>query len=603
MAFVGLAVVFVEPDPTPAAAVDNCGKVIPLPALAGTTAISLATLPKAVVTLVGTETVVGTAAGVGAGGASAAAGIGVGGVALAAAAGLSAFVGTCKFLDWVTGAPLSIPVSQTTPTGAVTGFVTDPPVSCSSYSLPTLANGQCVHISWVSGYDWGGFNYNSYLAPAGFAQPPCPTSAGVSLACHEFSAMFGGFAQPTLQVLNGPRNGWCGQVGLFTAGACGETRYNSINKDTWIGISCAGNIGGVCGLHPKKLVALEYPCSNCGWSAVFNPITARSRVAWNRYIHTEVNCQGSSWATANSAVFNDLGVAERIPMPICPVGKIPLRIRAWLLPTGIECGVVNGLCPNGQGYEVEMYGWDAPAAWGSTGLSAPAWATCLSSGSTCGTPGVVNGTCVWGGAAVAAGFCDPGQHAGTSTTAFPTTAPVAAAQPVAALAPAPGARGSTVDVAQPSPTTTAPPAGNAVTVPIDPDGETSARPRTGPEADGCWPGGWGWFNPLSWVLQPIKCAFQWAFVPPSGTLATKLALFDGFRDQPPIQWVDEGASWVAASVVTFAPWSTAGPGCTEVLGTPVCPRDWDTSAVPAWVGNALLVGLWFVVVLGVWRFF
>lgn len=29
----------------------------------------------------------------------------------------------------------------------------------------------------------------------------------------------------------------------------------------------------------------------------------------------------------------------------------------------------------------------------------------------------------------------------------------------------------------------------------------------------CWPSGWGVLNPLSWVLLPVQCALQWAFVP------------------------------------------------------------------------------------------
>jgi len=34
----------------------------------------------------------------------------------------------------------------------------------------------------------------------------------------------------------------------------------------------------------------------------------------------------------------------------------------------------------------------------------------------------------------------------------------------------------------------------------------------------CWPSGWGVFNPLNWVLQPVKCALVWAFIPSAGTV-------------------------------------------------------------------------------------
>lgn len=29
----------------------------------------------------------------------------------------------------------------------------------------------------------------------------------------------------------------------------------------------------------------------------------------------------------------------------------------------------------------------------------------------------------------------------------------------------------------------------------------------------CWPTGWGVFNPFEWVMKPVQCALEWAFVP------------------------------------------------------------------------------------------
>jgi len=54
------------------------------------------------------------------------------------------------------------------------------------------------------------------------------------------------------------------------------------------------------------------------------------------------------------------------------------------------------------------------------------------------------------------------------------------------------------------------------------DGQTSALPGTiapgtpvqDPESTrSCFPSGWGALNPVNWVLQPVICALQWAFVP------------------------------------------------------------------------------------------
>lgn len=60
-------------------------------------------------------------------------------------------------------------------------------------------------------------------------------------------------------------------------------------------------------------------------------------------------------------------------------------------------------------------------------------------------------------------------------------------------------------------------------VPLAPD---KPAEDTGGEAGGdsgpCWPSGWAAFNPAEWVLQPAKCALQWAFVPRAGVLAQAL---------------------------------------------------------------------------------
>lgn len=63
-----------------------------------------------------------------------------------------------------------------------------------------------------------------------------------------------------------------------------------------------------------------------------------------------------------------------------------------------------------------------------------------------------------------------------------------------------------------------------------PGTQTSTKPDTGgaPDpADGgdqrqaCFPTGWGVINPLNWVLQPVKCALNWAFVPRSSVITNQ----------------------------------------------------------------------------------
>jgi hypothetical protein len=50
-----------------------------------------------------------------------------------------------------------------------------------------------------------------------------------------------------------------------------------------------------------------------------------------------------------------------------------------------------------------------------------------------------------------------------------------------------------------------------------------------PESQDCFPSGYGAFNPGSWVLQPIKCALKWAFVPSS-------SFINGWGDSINAEW-------------------------------------------------------------------
>lgn len=55
----------------------------------------------------------------------------------------------------------------------------------------------------------------------------------------------------------------------------------------------------------------------------------------------------------------------------------------------------------------------------------------------------------------------------------------------------------------------------------------------------CFPSGYGAFNPASWVLQPVKCALSWAFVPSPTFLAS---WGNGMRFEwgasPPGEWIN-----------------------------------------------------------------
>lgn len=49
--------------------------------------------------------------------------------------------------------------------------------------------------------------------------------------------------------------------------------------------------------------------------------------------------------------------------------------------------------------------------------------------------------------------------------------------------------------------------------------ETGVNPsgQAGEQGENCWGSGWSW-NPVSWVMVPVSCSLEWAFVPPRAKL-------------------------------------------------------------------------------------
>jgi hypothetical protein len=118
----------------------------------------------------------------------------------------------------------------------------------------------------------------------------------------------------------------------------------------------------------------------------------------------------------------------------------------------------------------------------------------------------------------------------TSSTAgpLPTTGPNPTTSPTASGAPSPA--GTRLPTNNPTPVPTSIP-----TTPPEP------QPNP-PGSEGCMDDVWTW-NPVSWVLVPVKCALVWAFVP-------------------------DGATVNAVRQSAGTAWATSGPGVmtTAVLG-------------------------------------
>jgi hypothetical protein len=600
-------------DPPVAEAAESCWKAMPWAPLGNVIvgtgasgAYALAPDLTAKVTLGAAGGAAPAAAGVTVSGVAAAAGT----VGLSAAAFLAASAGTCKFLDWVTSdgdtlaltTPLIGNMSVTAPLGwqtysAVTGGATDsangPAMQYNlANPLPTLTatSWRCQQNNVA--FTVGGNNFpipqydKLYPNPNNTLAPTFGNGSNVSSACNSSSA--GSLAQ-----LNGATVVNTSFAGLTRCAGIGTNDWNLTAQPQELG----PGVGGNCGNHPRLYTVLH----NSGVThALFyvNPDVAQ--YGWRRQIVTDALCKdinsvSESWVRATSAVYRDRQQSARIEVPTCPVGRVARIIRAQRVPINVTC-TLGSIC---YGTDNIIHYQELPTSL-TTVATKPAWIECLASGYNCEPPQLVNGVCYWNGVVVTVDACSPGQLAGTS--ANPITVP----QATGVLDPAPYAPGEPQSTATVAPTTTPTtvPSTGTVTVPIEPG--TGPRPG-GVLEDGeaeCWPSGWGWFNPAQWVLRPIKCAITWAVVPSSTALASRLDTVNDLRDRPPMQWVDEGASYIGGSSMLFAKWSDAGPSCTSVLDTNVCPREWDNpTAVPGFVLAALLFGLWSALVFAVWRWF
>lgn len=114
--------------------------------------------------------------------------------------------------------------------------------------------------------------------------------------------------------------------------------------------------------------------------------------------------------------------------------------------------------------------------------------------------------------------------------------------------------------------------------------ESGGAPGTSNTAEGqsCWPSGWGWLNPVEWVLHPIMCAF-WD---------------QGSADEMGELWGDTGQPWVDAVTGTIAGielTSAVGPCLPEFQGHTICTGEIFGFVLPT--ALTVLVTGWLLVLL------
>ncbi|MDZ4233372.1 MAG: hypothetical protein U1C73_06350, partial [Dietzia sp.] len=352
------------------------------------------------------------------------------------------------------------------------------------------------------------------------------------------------------------------------------------------------NIGGVCGMMPNTLlVAAHRTNQSVGFSMVTNltELLFPASMGWQRRYVADgycVNAAGSgAWVRAESPVFWDKAdSAERMPTPMCSTGNLLSRLVMTKVPTGVSCALGEVCWPGSQIYKYQL-----PATWEATSTD-PEFVTCMRAGATCGEPEMDGELCVWGSVEIPEGWCAPDAQTDVVTTngtdsGLRTSDPVdVSGTPVGV----PVATGTPVEV-----DTEPPPDGGdggttvIVDVPIDDGGEEEARvicpsievTEVGgipclPQVDAaCFGGnGWGWLNPVNYVIKPLKCLF----IPtdPAGWIDDQRDKFEG---KAPFSFAEQAFGVVDAAT---DPGVDATPFCLDGLST----EDLDSGEVCADVG-------------------
>ena len=77
------------------------------------------------------------------------------------------------------------------------------------------------------------------------------------------------------------------------------------------------------------------------------------------------------------------------------------------------------------------------------------------------------------------------------------------------------------------------------------DDQGDGSPGALPSPENCWPTGWGVFNPLAWIYQPVKCVLTWAFVPNTQQVVQEWSdTWDDVQQKPPFSVITPMVAFV-----------------------------------------------------------
>jgi hypothetical protein len=166
--------------------------------------------------------------------------------------------------------------------------------------------------------------------------------------------------------------------------------------------------------------------------------------------------------------------------------------------------------------------------------------------------------CNWGPYNMPLADCDPLRF--TYRTGYTVPDPSGRPEPLPSTAPSPGGSPSPELDPETQPDKPPSPNPNPNPNPEPPGDPESPVPPIDPDADGCSMAGNGW-NPVNYIVDGVKCALVWAFVPDSSAVQSLIgSVKDAWSDTAPGQWVSALAG--VAGEIGSEHGGCAGPSLT-----------------------------------------
>lgn len=308
---------------------------------------------------------------------------------------------------------------------------------------------------------------------------------------------------------------------VAASGCVAHGGANAFRVDDTLGPGCCGTVAGYA--LPTVAPGYEVPAPQHKWRTV-------------KICHGGA---GDTTLTEYSALFREADTTLPVlPNPVCPSGTLATSYTVY---EGDATGAGS----------TQILTWTAPSTWANPSTSS--YGDCLPGGSAApctvvllkATPqGLLD---CQGGRVDCTGFnADTALDTDYQCRWGPHAVPLTNCRQLALTAP--GSTSTQTD-----------------TTPADPENS----PLTPGQSNGeCFPSGWAAFNPVEWVLKPVKCALTWAFVPNPATLSTQI---DGVRTA--VAGSSLGAAYQPVSEISAA-WSQIasgqsggcdGPGFTLVV--------------------------------------